>query len=77
MNTKIKKVEIGIFKAVDSGKEYIVYEMQEIYIAEAMSSTDEELLGIKYLVTHTGLSVVKEDPGVFKIGKTQEIIRKI
>lgn len=74
---KIKKTEIGMFRGVDSGKEYIVYEIQEIHIAKAMSSQDEELPGIKSMVTHNNLSVVKDVTGVLKISKTQEILRKI
>jgi len=73
-----REVEIDRFRArTESGTEYTIIEYQTYISSQTFGNPNSEVLGLKKLVTTTGLCVNYINPHTFKIASTGEILRKV
>jgi len=61
----------------DTGKEYTIVQYQEYILAASHDDPHAEIEGLKRLYTSTGLDVEYIDSKTFKVGGTNEIVRKV
>lgn len=61
----------------DAGNEYTIIEYQEYISVNSFDNTNNEIKGLKSLITTTGYSVNYINPDTFKIVNTNEIVRKV